>query len=220
MPLRMLREGILTSERVDKLSPPAEVFYRRLMSAVDDFGRYFAKPELLIAALYPLRVKRVRESDVRAWLSEVSAAGLAIVYAVGGKEFLELVDFRQQVRAKESKFPQPPADAQHTQSTCIADATQLHTKTLTKSKTEAGPLRALPEDWQPSVETTENLAREFGLAPEDIVRYVGAFRDACAAKGYRYKDFDAAFRNCVRKDWPKFRERPGILTRTGNRLPI
>jgi hypothetical protein len=42
MPVRILREGILTSERVDTLSPAAEVFYRRLMSVVDDFGRFSA----------------------------------------------------------------------------------------------------------------------------------------------------------------------------------
>jgi hypothetical protein len=39
MPSRLLREGILDSEAVNALSFAAEVFYRRLMSVVDDFGR-------------------------------------------------------------------------------------------------------------------------------------------------------------------------------------
>jgi hypothetical protein len=59
MPNRVLREGILTSERVNALDWPAEVFYRRLMSVVDDFGRYWAKPELLRAGLYPLHHDKV-----------------------------------------------------------------------------------------------------------------------------------------------------------------
>jgi hypothetical protein len=44
MPNRELREGILTSERINALTFPAEVFYRRLMSVVDDFGRCPAHP--------------------------------------------------------------------------------------------------------------------------------------------------------------------------------
>ncbi len=47
MPNRILREGILTSERVNLLSWEAEVFYRRLMSVVDDYGRFHAHPALL-----------------------------------------------------------------------------------------------------------------------------------------------------------------------------
>lgn len=35
MPSRILREGILTSERVNALAPLEELFYRRLMSVVD-----------------------------------------------------------------------------------------------------------------------------------------------------------------------------------------
>jgi hypothetical protein len=67
-------------------------------------------------------------------------------------------------------------------------------------------LQPVPKDWKPNERTVENLSREFGLVPEDVDRYVAAFHDACASKGYRYKDFDAAFRNSVRQDWPKFRQ--------------
>lgn len=113
MPSRILREGILTSERVNSLSPHAELFYRRLMSVVDDFGRFSAHPALLRAACYPLRVDEVREADISRWLSSVESAGLILLYAVNSKRFLEMIDFRQQVRAKESKFPAP-----HTLSEC------------------------------------------------------------------------------------------------------
>ncbi len=68
MPVRVLREGILTSERVDKLSLPAEVLYRRLMSVVDDFGRFSGNPKLLRAACYPLRLDMVSDADIMQWL--------------------------------------------------------------------------------------------------------------------------------------------------------
>lgn len=64
----------------------------------------------------------------------------------------------------------------------------------------------LPDDWIPTGKTIDRLSDEFGLrVPEDTDRYVAAFRDACKAKGYEYADFDAAFSNCVRQDWPKLR---------------
>ena len=123
MPNRIIREGILTSERVNRLAPQAELFYRRLMSVVDDFGRFTAHPGLLRSACYPLRVDEVREADISRWLAEVQLAGLIALYAVAGKGYLEMIDFRQQVRAKVSKFPAP--DDEQLRISCVAVATQL-----------------------------------------------------------------------------------------------
>jgi uncharacterized membrane protein YgcG len=126
MPNRILREGILTSERINSLKPQAELFFRRLMSVVDDFGRYSANPALLRAHCYPLKLDEVREADISRWLTEVESAGLIALYAVETKRYLEMLDFRQQVRARDSKWPQPPsgcvADATQTSSSCLAHA--------------------------------------------------------------------------------------------------
>lgn len=146
MPNRILREGILTSERVNLLSWEAEVFYRRLMSVVDDFGRYSAHPALLRAALYPLKLDTVRDANVERLLAECERASLVRVYEVtdarpdrsttsvgrssrervgSSKRYLEIADFRQQVRAKESKYPHPPSDELRLRSACVADAQQV-----------------------------------------------------------------------------------------------
>jgi hypothetical protein len=122
MPSRIIREGILTSDRIDSLSVHAEVFYRRVMSVVDDFGRFSAKPALLLASCYPLKLKSVAEEDIQAWLAECVAADLIVVYQVGSKTFLEMQDFKQQVRAKVSKYPAPDTNLT---SKCVADAEQL-----------------------------------------------------------------------------------------------
>lgn len=119
MPSRVVREGILTSERVNSLSPNAELFYRRLMSVVDDFGRFSANLTLLRASCYPLKLDGVKEDSISKHLAECVGARLVVLYTVEGKAFLELQDFRQQVRAKVSKFPAP---AEHVQGDCFADA--------------------------------------------------------------------------------------------------
>lgn len=128
MPSRLLREGILDSEAVNELSFPAEVFYRRLMSVVDDFGRFDGRPSVLRSRLYPLRVESVREADISRWIAECEKAGLLVLYAVNGagssrwiatcekaglaasKDERVYVLFHKlgSPRAKESKYPAPP----------------------------------------------------------------------------------------------------------------
>jgi hypothetical protein len=127
VPNRILREGILTSERVNALTWPAEVFYRRVISVVDDYGRYYASSMLLRAACYPLHLDKVSDADIDKWLTECVRAGLVSVYpAQDGKRYLQLHDFRQQTRAKASKYPDPivvcVADAQQTPRIGLAEA--------------------------------------------------------------------------------------------------
>jgi hypothetical protein len=106
MPARLLREGILSSDRVDQLDAAAEVFYRRLMSKVDDHGLYDARPAILRSSLYPLRVDRVREADISRWIAACEKAGLIALYAHDGKPYLQMLDTRWTARS-EPKFPLP-----------------------------------------------------------------------------------------------------------------
>ena len=136
MPNRIIREGILTSDRVDSLGVNEELFYRRLMSVVDDFGRFDARPQMLRVSCYPLRVDRVREADISRWLAICQTAGLIVLYAVNGKPYLEMQDFKQQIRAKESKYPGP--DSGDLQSGCYADATQVQSGCYADAHVDGG----------------------------------------------------------------------------------
>lgn len=112
MPTRILRDGILTSERVDALDWREEVFYRRLQSVVDDHGRFYANPKLILAACFPLRVGKVSDSDILKWLTACVTAALVRVYpASDGKRYLEILDFGQRIQSK-SKFPAYCGDLQ------------------------------------------------------------------------------------------------------------
>jgi len=80
---------------------------------VDDFGRFNADPDLLLAACFPLRTKTVLESEIDLWLSELETAGrtttepgLIIRYEVAGKRYLELLKLGPP-RAQNSKYPGP-----------------------------------------------------------------------------------------------------------------
>src|SRR4051812_6230057 len=116
MPNRILRDGIIESERVNALSPQAELFYRRLMSKADDYGRFHGNLELIRAACYPLQLDRITAADVRVWLTECGSAPtdscdrmpLVTEYEVDGRRYVQINDFNQRVRG-DSKFPPPTA---------------------------------------------------------------------------------------------------------------
>lgn len=111
MPDRIIRSNILTSDAVNSLSWAGEVFYRRLMSVVDDFGRYDARPDILRGVLYSLKLDTVSKSDVVKWMNECSDAGLVRLYSTDGREYLELPKFGQRLRAMKSKYPPPLTSA-------------------------------------------------------------------------------------------------------------
>lgn len=120
MPNRIIRDAILTSESVCSLGWPEEVFYRRLMSIVDDYGRHEASVQLLRSRCYPLQTDQVRVADISRWMAACQKAGLILVYEVAGKQYLQLQKFGQQQRSaskcpaplsSDSNCNQPPASA-------------------------------------------------------------------------------------------------------------
>lgn len=102
---RVVKEGILKSDKVNSLSWTAEVFYRRLMSVADDYGRFDARLPIVRSSLYPLRLDRVSEADIIKWMDECSEAGLISQYEVDNKPYMEIIEFGQTLRIKKSKYP-------------------------------------------------------------------------------------------------------------------
>lgn len=126
MPNRILKETIRTSETVNELSEAEENFFYRLITACDDYGRMDARPAILLAALYPLRLATVSEAEIGRRLNALERAGLVFVYTIRRRPYLQVVtwDRHQQVRAKRSKFPAPddePQESAKTRYQVIAD---------------------------------------------------------------------------------------------------
>ena len=141
MPTRYLKSGIRDSDSLDKLSPLAETLFYRLLVTVDDFGRYDARPSLIKAHCFPIK-DSVTSKMCITLLSELASAELIVIYAVDGKEYLQMLKWDNEPRAKVSKFPQMNSD-------CLrlhTDVKQPHTNlpltvtvTETKTVTETPP---------------------------------------------------------------------------------
>ena len=78
-----------------------------------------------------------------------------------------------------------------------------------KSVPKANGKHPISDDWLPSDPIIAKLSDEFKLTSTDLQRYFDHFVSSCKAKGYKYADFDAAFVNSVRTDWPKLRDASG-----------
>jgi hypothetical protein len=109
MPDRILKESISKSETINELSPEQEVFFYRLLVHCDDFGRFDAKPALLRSALFPLRTDSITVEQILSWRNAIADHGLIRIYVASGKEYLEVLTWRQyqRVRADKSKYPEP-----------------------------------------------------------------------------------------------------------------
>jgi len=130
MPGRYIREGILTSDKVDALSESAEVFYRRLLNVVDDHGRYYASVLQLFCNCYPLKEQLLNEADQLKYFHKISAnlkecVDAKLVFLYCEKKYLQLVNFNQGKRSK-SKFPEPRlTNVKQLQNECKTDVKQV-----------------------------------------------------------------------------------------------
>lgn len=107
-------------------------FFRRLLHVADDYGRFDARPSYVRAKCYPTLLEMVRDADVQRLLAACETVRLIRVYTADSKAVGEILNFKQQVRAEKSKFPEfsgeSEDDAQQVHSKCVADAKPLRTK--------------------------------------------------------------------------------------------
>lgn len=178
MPNRVIRESILDSERVNQLSWPGEVFYRRLMSIVDDFGRCDARPEILRSKLYPLRLGVVSSPDIVKWLDECSKAGLVRQYTISSREYVEILNFGQTVRIKKGKVPPPDSECTQMQAdaiACMSETKRNESETNPSHTPEKVPRATLsPDDCYDSGQQMFEEIRDDELFVERLLRTVHA----------------------------------------------
>ena len=109
----------MTSKRVNAVSPLAQLFFYKLISTVDDYGRYEADAGTLLIDMYgtalALRPGSVTEADIEAWLEECAGGRdpLLLIYNAKNtrgraKRYLQVYDVNPP-RAKHSTYPGPEA---------------------------------------------------------------------------------------------------------------
>lgn len=127
VPNRYVRESAIESENVDKLSWQSEVFWRRLLNRVDDFGRFTANLELLRASVFPLRLNKVSAADIGKMLLECEQSDLVSTWkGDDGKAYLVMHRW-EKGRAAKSRYPEPPEHIRKRMQTNVCESLQPHT---------------------------------------------------------------------------------------------
>jgi len=205
MPSRIIRDGIIESVAINSLPWEAELFYRRLMSVVDDYGRYSALPQLLVSRCYPLQVDKVSTDEITKWLNLCSEKELIVLYqCCKGKPLLEIQQFNQRTRTP-SKFPENLGksckritDARHL---TVEVEDEVVNEVVIKPKTKAKKsAHTLPDEWKPNANHIK-LCEDEGV---DVIRAATEFADWAVGGGKTYVCWDRTFSRAVR-GWLKER---------------
>lgn len=218
MPSRIIRDGILFSVPVSKLTPRGELFYRKLLSVVDDFGRFYAgPPNLLISSCYPLQIHDIKPEEIEGWLDELTQHGLIKVYVADGNPVLEIQKFNQRQRASKSKFPDDPSnhDKCNTNGGQVSVNGQAKASHVTpeyedvdESEGVNDRSKKLPKDWEPT-EKHKGLAKRDGI---NLEKAAELFRNWADGSGKLKKNWNLAFTNALlNENWMK-RQAPAKRT--------
>lgn len=108
MPNRIIKETIRTSDTLSSVSSDAERLFWRLVVSVDDFGRFDARPNVVLGQCLSSFIGTVLIEQVKGWLRELARVQLINIYRTkDGGLYLQLTNWsrHQTIRAKKSKFP-------------------------------------------------------------------------------------------------------------------
>lgn len=121
MPNRILKDSICMSESIDNLSPEAEVLFYRIIVQCDDFGRMDARPSVIRAKCYPLKIDVIKDDYICNLIHELLQNQMIEIYSVQDKYFIQIPSWNkhQQIRAKKSKYPNPETTLSNTQSLAL-----------------------------------------------------------------------------------------------------
>jgi hypothetical protein len=210
MPNRILRDWT-DSETVDQLSIQAERFFTRLIMKADDYGRYTANLKMLKSTLFPLKTD-VRETDISLWLTECEQCGLIALYNIAMRDYLQIENFKQQLRQKNEKYPPPTngkPDDKQMHSTRIADAQQTPVNSPPETK------RSRKEE-EESIYISENFFSDLTvgeLSSEQLINFWQAFKIQCG------KDYHPNRNEVIKhfRNWLKNEKNGRASTPTGNK---
>lgn len=149
MPQRFLRPGITTSDRWNAVSWEAQSFFIRILTLVDDFGRYDGRVPILHGHCFALR-DDVTTQKTAGFRSELQAALLIDVYSVDGKDYLQVSKWQERTRSEKSKFPDKPENTESQDSAAYGSEPQGKGASLVLSHRPSSIVHAIASPTPPS----------------------------------------------------------------------
>lgn len=113
MPNRILKESINESRGLTSCSFFAQDLYKRLITYADDYGRFNADPQIMVARLYPRELAVVSVEDLTEGLIELVGVGKIAFYTSAPRKevYGAFPNWNEHQRMRESKKKNPdPTD--------------------------------------------------------------------------------------------------------------
>lgn len=198
MPNRILRDWT-KSEKVNELSPEAERFFARLIMKADDFGCYHGNTKLLRSDLFPLIVDLISVDSISEWLTECKAVGLLQTYSVNSKDYVYILDFRQRLRNKVSRFPLPESEKENKQEVKNAAALPQETPIHHEPIKQNGVSVDFLFNELPNTSHIETIAMRTGMTKERVISLIPEFRKAADLTYPTPEKFYNHFKNWINK---------------------
>ena len=127
MPSRVIKGEINASDSLSRVSIEADLTFRALLVACDDYGRFDGRLGVLKATLFPLRDEMTAERIDRA-IDELVRAGCVTRYASDGRPYLAMPNWEKHRakgrRGNASRYPDPASTSSDLGSACASE--ELH----------------------------------------------------------------------------------------------
>ena len=202
--IRTIKPEFFTSSDIVCMTPLSRLFYASLWCEADREGRLKWDTRTLKLRYFP-----ADECDIMAMADELLKNGLIVIYEVAGKEYAEIPSFtiHQVINNREAESiipergsPNPPKKIDASKPRERGDQGEGKGKEGKGREGASKRETPIPADFAIS-DQVEAWAKEHGHHSLDA--HLANFIDACKAKGYTYKDWDAAFRGAISKNWAK-----------------
>ena len=194
---RNIKPGFYQNEDLAECSVWARFIFPGLWMLADRDGRLEDRPKRIKAQILPFD-----NQDIEPLLSELSERKFIYRYESDGSKYIQILGFSRHQSPHYSEKPsiiKPPSLPEY----------------LIIKEVSQPPDSLNPDSLNPDSLIPEGLAGwglEHGYDATYLQNHWSFFVNYLKCKGKKYKDYDAAFRNCVKSDWGGIRKQwsPGV----------
>ena len=210
--IRTIKPDFYLDEEIAALHPLTRILFTGLWCLADKAGRLEDRPAKIKVQILPYD-----KHDVDAELTVLADRGFIIRYEVDGKKLIQIRSFSKNQRPhhteKESELPEhngsltvkAPLEGREEPDGKERKGKEGKGREYTPAKfaeKEKKTKTPVPENFTVS-DDVKKWAVKKGYT--NLEEHLESFKAKCAANGYHYLDWDAAFREAIRADWAKVR---------------
>lgn len=200
--IRSIKPEFWTAGQIIECSLNARLLFIGLWNFCDDEGRHPHRPKQIKAQIFP--ADDLIEKDIQGMLLELSTNGLITIYTVDNQEYLQVNGWHHQRidKPQPAKYPPPLQDvSENIQGTFPPDRIGKDTIGEDRDRGKPPPSKhRIPKNFSLTDELITYAAKQNVKNRTVLESFTDSFITSCQSKGYKYADFNATWKNWLRRD--------------------